>query len=222
MRAARTLVSAATTAVDSLMEAAVGVLGPVDVESWEELLLAPPYAPEISCTTLLSVSSEVIPPDVATVVTTLATPVRPMLPAAARRESMSWGAGEGVGGEEAAGASVAVGVEGSVGTGMYDLVGCEVVLPLAFPDEGAVAWGSRVGAGFLVVEAVPVAPFPDDCVGIATEEDVGEAPGEVEGTPSELFIWGVEGEAKLDALWALLALPVDSPVPWAELEARGL
>ena len=32
----------------------------------------------------------------------------------------------------------------------------------------------------------------------------------------------MEGEAKLDALWALLALPVDSSVPWAELEVRGL
>lgn len=129
-RAAKTLVSAATTAVDSLMVAAVGVVGPVGVESWEVLLLAPPYAPEISCTSLLSESSEVTPPEVATVVTTLATPIRAvppvlalMLPAAARREFMSWGAGEGVGGEEAAGASVAVGVEGSVGTGMYDLVG---------------------------------------------------------------------------------------------------
>lgn len=220
VRAARTLVNAATIAVDSLMVAAVGVVGPVDVESWEELLLPPPYALEISCTTILSESSELMPPEVARVVTTLATPVRAvppvlalMLPAAARRELMSRGAGEGVGGEEAAGGAVAVRIEGSEGAGMYDLLGWEVVLPLAFPEEGAVAWGSREGTGFLVVEAVPVAPFPGDCVGIATGEDVGEAPGEVEGTPSELCIWRVEGEAKLDALRALLALPVDTPVP---------
>ena len=58
-----------------------------------------------------------------------------------------------------------------------------MVLPLAFPDEGAVAWGSKVGAGFLVVEEVPVAPFPGDKVEIPEVEDVGEAAGEVEGAP---------------------------------------